>query len=193
MLCPGIAAYADESSSPSTDAGGLIENTPLIAADTLSKQAEELVNTFYTDTTDGRTSHRNAPALATRISPAANGNTTFINGQWYVVDRSLEVEGRLEIYGKDANIILADGATLKAHGGIFVRSTTPAGEPCALTIWGQTKGTGTLNAGATWGDGDTLTTELKNGHAGAGIGAGQHAHSGPIVIEGGDVFAWSSA
>ena len=149
----------------------------------------ELVSTSYRNL-DGI----NMAVTAERIAPADGSNTTFIGDQWYVVDKDLALEGRLEIYGSDVNIILGDGATLTAHGGIYVRDKTPSGDNCKLTIWSQLRGTGTLNAGATWtSDADTLTDELragkKAGREGAGIGSGWLLPSKAITINGGTVTA----
>ncbi|MBQ9000394.1 MAG: hypothetical protein IJ087_00890 [Eggerthellaceae bacterium] len=61
------------------------------------------------------------------------GNTD--DAKWYVVKGNQTLEERLEIYGPDVNIILAQNATLTVHGGVFIRSRTNEGKNCKLIIW----------------------------------------------------------
>ena len=62
-----------------------------------------------------------------------------LSGGWYAVTGNVTVSNRIEVTGT-VNLILCDGATLTASEGIHV----PDG--ATLNIYGQSLGTGTLNA-----------------------------------------------
>ena len=94
----------------------------------------------------------------------------FLTSGWYVVSRDVNSRYRVEISGK-VNIILCDDYSWEARGGLNVQSGNQ------LTIFGQTDGTGELEA-----DGDTTK---------AAIGGGEKQNVGDIIINGGKVYAHS--
>ena len=67
-------------------------------------------------------------------------DTTMWNGGVYVVKGNVTVDGNVTVTGKMPSIILCDRASLTVNGGI----TLPGDRPEALTIYGQTGGTGTM-------------------------------------------------
>ena len=98
------------------------------------------------------------------------GDDRFLTSGWYVLSRDVTSRYRVEISGK-VNIILCDYYSWEATGGLNVQSGSQ------LTIFGQTDGTGELEA-----DGD------KNA---AAIGGGENQIVGDIIINGGKVYAHS--
>ena len=72
----------------------------------------------------------------TQIEPTAANWT----GGLYVVKGNVTTPGNVTVSGAMPGIILCDGASLTAQGGI----TLPDGSPVPLTIYGQTGGTGTM-------------------------------------------------
>ena len=58
-----------------------------------------------------------------------SATTRSLGAGWYAVDGDVIIDGTLALEG-DANLILADGATLTVTGGI-------AGEGHDLTVWGE--------------------------------------------------------
>ena len=98
-------------------------------------------------------------------------------GDWYAMqEETLEVSERINIQG-DINLILCDGTTLKALGGIQVE------EGSSLTLWGQSWDCmGVLLAGT---DGENSTC----GYGYAGIGGSEFRFAGQIAINGGAVTA----
>ena len=98
------------------------------------------------------------------------GDDRFLTSGWYVLSRDVTSRYRVEISGK-VNIILCDYYSWEATGGLNVQSGNQ------LTIFGQTDGTGELEA-----DGD------KNA---AAIGGGENQIVGDIIINGGKVYAHS--
>ena len=107
-----------------------------------------------------------------------NESTKAWNAGWYVVDGDVTISDRITVTGT-VNLILMDGKTLTAERGIMVVDGN------TLNIYGQTEGTGTLNANAkSW--------------FGAGIGGGygeigETAESGTITINGGTIIAGGSS
>ena len=67
-------------------------------------------------------------------------DTTQWNGGVYVAKGSVTINGGVTVSGKMPSIILCDGASLTVNGGI----TLPEGRPEALTIYGQSGGTGKM-------------------------------------------------
>ena len=95
------------------------------------------------------------------------------NGQehWYVVNGEINIPTRVTVTGH-VHLILADGCRLTAFNGIQVS------EGDSLTIYGQTNGSGALEA---------------TGNNDAGIGGGlSNANSGTVTIYGGEVTARST-
>ena len=128
--------------------------------------------------------------------PVKSGETTWREG-WYVVRENVTVDSRITVSG-DVHLILMDGCTLTVNGGIDVS------EDNALTIYGQTAGTGRLEAfGSSMCGGigsrqsrpcGTITINggtiyAKGGQDGAGIGGGSFGDGGVITINGGNVTA----
>ena len=97
------------------------------------------------------------------------GNDNAWNSGWYVVDSDVTIGQRVTVTG-DVKLILADGYKLTVNGGIQVSEST------SLTIYGQSKGTGSLKATAT----DPLD---------AGIGGTLSGNCGTVIIYGGKVNA----
>ena len=90
-----------------------------------------------------------------------------LKGSWYIADTKLTFDKRITI-AKDVNLILADGCTLNANGGIHIQAG------CTLTIYGQKGGTGSL---------------VCKGKGGAGIGGNTKTMGGNLVIHGGTIEA----
>ena len=124
------------------------------------------------------------------------GNDNAWNDGWYVVDSDVTI-GRVTVSG-DVKLILTDGCNLTVNGGIDVSGSN------ALTIYGQSGGTGSLeatgsedNAGignGLRGDGGSITINggsitANGGWGGAGIGSGRYGSGGSITITGGTVIA----
>ncbi len=127
--------------------------------------------------------------------------------EWYVVSSYggvITITSKITVQG-DVNLILGDGHTLEAKGGIYV----PKGS--SLTIYGQDGGTGKLIAGGAsknagiGGSGLNDSTNVVEesgaitinggvitavgGVYGAGIGGGDCQESGQITINGGVITA----
>ena len=100
--------------------------------------------------------------------------------EWYVATGTLNYgTGGITVSG-DANLVLADGASLTVMGaskkaGINVASGN------SLTIFGQAEGTGSLTAFGYSSDGYSA--------GGAGIGGNDHENCGSITINGGNITA----
>ena len=124
-----------------------------------------------------------------------DGLTAWSSG-WYVVDSNVTI-GRVTVSG-DVHLILTDGCNLTVNGGIDVSGSN------ALTIYGQSGGTGSLeatgsedNAGignGLRGDGGSITINggsitANGGWGGAGIGSGRYGSGGSITINGGSITA----
>ena len=114
------------------------------------------------------------------ITAVTSGTTTMSNG-WYVVNSNVTVSTRITVNGT-VHLILADGATLTASQGITVNNGN------TLNIYGQTSGTGALNATGAKLGGD--------GTEAAGIGSTGYSAVGNITIHGGRITAtgadWSA-
>ncbi len=100
---------------------------------------------------------------------------TVTNG-WYVAKGDITIGSRITVTGA-VKLILADGCSLTVNGGIGVNGSN------SFTIYGQTDGTGRLDADAT-----TSTTSSP----GAGIGSNMGSSDGSITINGGTVTAAAS-
>ena len=124
------------------------------------------------------------------------GNDNAWNDGWYVVDSDVTI-GRVTVSG-DVKLILTDGCNLTVNGGIDVSGSN------ALTIYGQSGGTGSLeatgsenNAGIGGGERGSVGSITINGGSitanggwgGAGIGGGYYGDGGSITINGGTVIA----
>ena len=117
---------------------------------------------------------------------------------WYAVEGTVTGNTRIKVEGT-VNLILKDGCSFTVNDGIEVN------EGNALTIWGQQKGNGELNAqdvgtycagiGGGYGkSGGNITVVGGNiivtaYSAGAGIGGGAYGNGGMITIKGGEIEA----
>ena len=137
----------------------------------------------------------------TASATSVDGLTEWNEG-WYVVDKNIWIGDRINVNG-NVNLILTDGATLTANNGIRVLVNN------SLTIYGQTNGTGTLNATGDFkcagigGNGESMKRDcgavtinggrvnVKGGQYGAGIGGGEFGYGGDVNINGGTVIAKS--
>lgn len=102
-----------------------------------------------------------------RLEGNSNSSTELGNG-WYVVDRNVTYSKIIKIVGNDVNIILCDGATLNANGGIFIQ------DGMRLTVFGQSIGSGKIKA---------------HPDSGSGIGGGYNTVAGHFVVKGGTIDA----
>ena len=144
--------------------------------------------------------------LAFPAGIVTSGTTTMgtaNNESWYIVNENVSISDRITVNGT-VHLILADGTTLTASKGITVNSGN------TLNIYGQTSGTGTLNAtgvqvngsgtesaaigstnGTTVGNitihGGRITAEGASWSA--GIGGGLYSGGGSVAIYGGTVNA----
>ena len=102
------------------------------------------------------------------------GNTT-----WYVVSDEITIENRITVTG-DVHLILKDGATLNAKSGITVVGSD------ILTIYGQSGGSGILNAAGVADDENWI---FPAGIGGYEISAGKFFEKvgGNIIIHGGKI------
>ena len=99
--------------------------------------------------------------------------TAFADGGWYVVNSEVVISGHNIVVSGSAHLILCDGASLTISEGGDAAINVPQGT--ALTIYGQTEGTGSLHV---------------DGHmSGAGIGGNKSCGNGSITINGGTVWA----
>jgi len=125
-------------------------------------------------------SHAFETLTANSCTAVTSGTTTMSNG-WYVVSSNVTVSTRITVNGT-VNLILADGYSLTASQGITVNSGN------TLNIYGQTSGTGALNATGAKLGGD--------GTEAAGIGSTGYSAVGSITIHGGRITAtgadWSA-
>ena len=106
------------------------------------------------------------------VTPITADTATLTNG-WYMVNSDVTRNGTITVSGS-VHLILADGFTLTVTG-----SNNSAGVQIStgnsLTIYGQTNGTGTLQA--------------QGGANGAGIGGNSNQSGGAILINSGTVHA----
>ena len=143
--------------------------------------------------------------ITEEIAEITNG-TDKLSGGWYVLASDVVFDGRITVTGtpeNPTNIILMDGCTLTANGGIYV----VAGY--ALNIYGQKGDSGKIIAtggnfaagigGAAIGIGTVAvagnvtiyggTVNANGGNSGAGIGGGNNGGGGTVTICGGTVTA----
>ena len=132
-----------------------------------------------------------------------DGSTTAWNSGWYVVNSPVTIDSRVSVSG-EVHLILADGASLTANGGINVAENN------SFTVYAQSVGEnmGTLTvtggghgAGIGGRNGDKNGSSCGNitihggsvaatgGDEAAGIGGGVFGSGGNITINGGNVTA----
>ena len=102
---------------------------------------------------------------------------------WWAVDGEVVLEQRVMVYG-DVKLVLRDGCSLKANGGIQVSPGS------SLTIYSQGKKTGALTAASREPDGNARATGAAIGGAYSTAGKG---NAGTINIIGGVITATSGA
>ena len=138
----------------------------------------------------------NQPQTCGEYTEVTDGLTAWSSG-WYVVEGNVTIAQRVTVSG-DVHLILTDGCNLTVNGGIDVSGSN------ALTIYGQSGGTGSLeatgsenNAGIGGGERGSVGSITINGGSitanggwgGAGIGGGYYGDGGSITINGGTVIA----
>ena len=145
---------------------------------------------------------------AKTVTSITSGTSSLSTG-WYIVDSNISTES-ITING-DVNIILKDGCTLTAandYGYDFVNGKPGirvSGDNNSLTIWGQSGGTGRINAnsgsvncagigGGHLEDLNQITINggivtASGGDCAAGIGGGGTGYGNNIIINGGIVKA----
>ena len=167
--------------------------------------AEEVTGVTYLYYANQAAAIAQTPSTSTANCTKVEASSEVVtwNSGWYVVNEDVTISARVDIVG-EVNLILADGATLTTTACINTNSAT-------LNIYGQTLGTGTLNANGANGtaaiggrshkDGGTLTihggfinatgSDYKSAGA-SGIGGGfGGGNGGTITINGGTVTATS--
>ena len=129
--------------------------------------------------------------------------TTLANG-WYAITSDVVLEEPLVIVGNNVNLIIADDATLTVVEGERDKAGIRVATGCALTIYGQSNGTGAITAtggsyaagiggnhgeacGAVTINGGNVT--VTGGLNAAGIGGGLNGNGGAVTINGGTVVA----
>ena len=111
------------------------------------------------------------------VSSITTSMGTWGQESWYMVTGNVTIDSRIEVNGY-VNLILCDGATLTAMQGIAVNE---GGCDQSLSIFGQTAGTGTLNA-----YGVKITAD---GSAAIGSTGGNNHVFGKVFIHGGVINA----
>ena len=137
---------------------------------------------------------------ANNVTVVDSSTKEWRNG-WYVVNSNVTIDNRVTVSGK-VHLILADGASLTANGGINVAESN------SFSVYAQSvgKNMGTLTVtggdeaagigGGVFGSGGNITINGGNvtatgGENAAGIGGGQGGSGGNITINGGNVTATS--
>ncbi len=146
--------------------------------------AEDSAEYKYYNGTEWATGTKNATALEATSTEWSTG--------WYAVDADLTISDRITVTG-DVHLILKDGTTLTANGGIRVEGTN------SLSVYGQSLGTGVLNAkggyhagiGGNWGaPGNSASQNPVDGsYSGTATDGSQGGSAGIINIYGGTVNA----
>ena len=134
-----------------------------------------------------------------------NETATFEDGRWYAVTGTVS-RAQIEVNGA-AHLILCDGASLTADANLNNYAGIRVKKGNALSIYGQSMGTGQLTAKGQWGgsgigannggDPSGSGTVIINGGtvkatgdmSGAGIGGGDGNSNGTVIINGGTVTA----
>lgn len=109
----------------------------------------------------------------TAFSTVTSDTTTFEDDGWYVVDRDVVMTGHNIVVDGAAHLILCDGASLTISGLANNLAGIQVGSGNALTIYGQTAGSGALT--------------VTGGKYGAAIGGNYGCANGAITINGGNL------
>ncbi|MEE3403951.1 MAG: InlB B-repeat-containing protein [Acutalibacteraceae bacterium] len=160
------------------------DNT-VIATVALTVEASAISYRAYNVST-GAYDEKEAPETTTSVTSA----TTQLNSGWYVVKGTVNVPDRMIVDGT-VNLILADGATLNAQKSITV------GSGKTLNIYGQSNGTGALNANGF--SERTIGQETYSPQETYSAGIGEYSYNwsnsgfGTVNIHGGRITARSGA
>ena len=92
----------------------------------------------------------------------------YLDAAWYVVTNDLFLSDPLTIEG-NVNLVLVDGVELTVVSTVDSKSAVTVASGCSLTIWGQTEGTGELDAWASSSYSDGCGIEGKYGGSGVNI------------------------
>ena len=92
----------------------------------------------------------------------------YLDAEWYVVTNDLFLSDTLTIEG-NVNLVLVDGVELTVVSTVDRKSAVTVASGCSLTIWGQTEGTGELDAWASSSYSDGCGIEGKYGGSGVNI------------------------
>ena len=172
----------------------LAESAAPLTLETVDMGADTLENDPV-----GYIDENNQPQTCGEYTEVTDGLTAWSSG-WYVVEGNVTIAQRVTVSG-DVKLILTDGCNLTVNGGIDVSGSN------ALTIYGQSGGTGSLeafgtgdNAGIGGGERGSVGSITINGgsitanggRGGAGIGSGRYGSGGSITITGGTVTATST-
>ena len=161
----------------------------------------------YLDWDDTNGKMTNATLSATDYELVTADTTAFSTGQWYVVADTVVIDNgnNIKVNGS-AHLVLCDNASLTIRNVASEKAAidVSASATNALTIYGQTAGTGALEAtggyrgagigGGYQGAGGTITVNggmvtATGGSEGAGIGGGWYGAGGTITVNGGMVTA----
>ena len=93
---------------------------------------------------------------------------------WYFVNEKITISDYVNVSG-DVNLILGDGKAVTANKGVYV----PVG--ASLTVWGQKKGNGDLEANG----------EFNEPGIGGGYGENKDPNCGTIIVNSGAIIAKS--
>ncbi|MBR0150644.1 MAG: hypothetical protein IJP89_04710 [Synergistaceae bacterium] len=169
----GETSISDESFTEASGKYTLTLPAVLNANVTISAKAATLATIFYVDASGAKQSTTTYTAIT---------DQTTLNAGWYVVNNATtEITNAITVTGA-VNLILCDGATLTAKGGIKVE-----GDGNSLTIYAGTTNSETEASAITGGT--LVAGETKTANQ-AGIGAGTtNTATGNITINGGIITA----
>ena len=131
--------------------------------------------------------------ICSAATVVSSGDTTWGNdgnSGWYVVNSNVTISSRISVTG-EVHLILMDGCTLTAQKGIRVQDNDDDctnGSPNALTIYGQTNGTGKLDITQLYSSNSTHAAIGSNG----ATENNPAKRSGTVTINGGIINARSA-
>ena len=146
----------------------------LVDGELVQYQKDASMDSYYIDLDGNRVDVRNCRKVSALVDAAG---VKMVNG-WYVVDANTTIGNRIEMAGI-VNLILADGFRFDAKKGLHV----PKG--VTLHIWGQSDGSGFLEANVDQKDYVAGIGESRSGKEGRDA-----EPSGEINIHGGTVMAY---
>ena len=148
-------------------------------------------NIAYYDWSDSE--KKLVPKTCSAATVVSSNDTTWGNdgnGGWYVVNSKVTINSRITVTG-EVHLILMDGCTLDAQKGIRVADDDDDctnGSPNALTIYGQTNGTGKLDITQLYSSNSTHAAIGSNG----ATENNPAKRSGTVTINGGIINARSA-